>query len=176
MGIAQIPPPVKLIIAITFDPSIGTDEVFSALDARFGARDEAFGPIPFSWTEYYAAEMGTSLYKVYVTYLTPVARDRLPLIKNFTNQLEAQYAVAGKRRVNIDPGYIAKDKLVLASTKDFFHRLYLGEGIFGEVTLHYRKGRYRFFSWTYPDYRDTAFLSFLEKARASLVIRPSVEG
>jgi hypothetical protein len=79
------------------------------------------------------------------------------------------FALEGNRRVNIDPGYVARDKLVLASTKDFFHRIYIGDGIFAEVTLHYRKGRYRFFSWTYPDFRDPEFQRFLEKVRAPLV-------
>jgi hypothetical protein len=68
--------------------------------------------------------------------------------------------------VNVDPGYIARDKLVLASTKDFYHRLYLADGIYGEVTLHFRKGVFRFFSWTYPDYKEPSFLEFLTKARA----------
>jgi hypothetical protein len=70
--------------------------------------------------------------------------------------------------VNIDPGYIARDKLVLATTKDFFHRLYLGKGIYGEVTLHFQKGAVRHFSWTYPDYRDKGVQDFLIKVRAEL--------
>jgi hypothetical protein len=90
-------------------------------------------------------------------------------MKILSNEIEQRYASGENRVVNIDPGYVARDKLVLASTKDFYHRLYLSDGIYGEVTLHYRKGMYRFFSWTYPDYKDADFLSVLERSRARLV-------
>jgi hypothetical protein len=93
-------------------------------------------------------------------------RERLPDVKIFTNEFERERCINGQRMVNVDPGYIARDKLVLASTKDFYHRLYLADGIYGEVTLHFRKGVFRFFSWTYPDYKEPSFLEFLTKARA----------
>ena len=110
--------------------------------------------------------MGVGLKKLYLTFETLIQREALASIKAFTNEIETRYASNGKRRLNLDPGYLAGDKLVLASTKDFYHRLYLSQGIFAEVTLHYRKGCYRYFSWTYPDYKEPAFLEFLEKARA----------
>jgi hypothetical protein len=169
MGIAQQPHQVVLFFAVTYDPSFEITTIYSKLDERFGARDQTFGPVAFSWTEYYEKEMGKDLQKVYFTYSTLIDRDTLAEIKNFSNQLESMFALEGNRRVNIDPGYVARDKLVLASTKDFFHRIYIGDGIFAEVTLHYRKGRYRFFSWTYPDFRDPEFQRFLEKVRAPLV-------
>jgi hypothetical protein len=169
MGSAQQPHQVILFFAITYDPAFDINDILQILDQKFGKRDKSFGPIAFSWTEYYQKEMGSDLKKLYFTCTNLIDRDNLAEIKNYTNQLESSYAREGNRRVNIDPGYVARDKFVLASTKDFFHRIYIGDGIFAEVTLHYRKGRYRFFSWTYPDFRDPAFQKFLEGVRAPLV-------
>ena len=169
MGIPIIPLPSKLMIAITYDPSVSLDRIYKTLDSRFGNREYSYGPIPFSWTKYYAGEMGENLMKVYFNYQSNFDRQQLADVKLFTNDLEMQYATGDKRKVNIDPGYISRDKLALATTKDFYHRLYLGNGIYGEVTLHYRKGKFRYFSWTYPDYRQTPLHQFLERARATLV-------
>ncbi|MBN1603111.1 MAG: DUF4416 family protein [Chitinispirillaceae bacterium] len=169
MGVAQNPHKVLLFFAVTWNQSFDINEIHTKLDQRFGNRDRTFGPIAFSWTEYYEKEMGNNLMKEYFTYSIPIERESLAEIKNYSNDLETGFARNGKRQVNIDPGYVARDKLVLASTKDFFHRIYIGDGIFAEVTLHYRKGRYRFFSWTYPDFRDGDFQKFLEIVRAPLV-------
>jgi|GEM_PF-83965 len=162
--------PVKLFIALLYHGEAPVDMVLQKLDDRFGARQHSFGPIPFSWTDYYSDEMGHPLFKLYYNYEKPVDRSMLPGIKTFTNSLEQSLSGGnGNRMVNIDPGYVSRDKVVLATTKDFYHRLYLAEGIFGEVTLHYRKGRFRHFSWTYPDFREPEVMRFLERVRAPLV-------
>jgi hypothetical protein len=169
MGIAHAPEPVKLFAAIMYQPSLDISILKKLLIDKYGLIEASFGPIPFTFTDYYAPEMGESLVKEYHVFNQPVCRDALPEIKAFTNEIEQNHSRMGKRGVNIDPGYISRDKLVLASTKDFYHRLYLGQGIFGEATLHYRKGAYRYFSWTYPDYKLPEVQSLLEKGRASLV-------
>ncbi|HUI90909.1 MAG TPA: DUF4416 family protein [Chitinivibrionales bacterium] len=166
MGIATVPPPVKLFIAEMFDASVDHREVQSVLAQKFGGIDATLGPITFNFTEYYKDEMGDDLKKMYLTFEPLIQRDALAAIKIFTNDIERRYRSNGGRRLNLDPGYLAPDKLVLASTKDFYHRVYLSQGIFAEVTLHYRKGSYRYFSWTYPDYKEPSFLEFLEGARA----------
>jgi hypothetical protein len=169
MGIPQQPQRVKLFIAIMFDGGFDLSVVSARLRERFGEEDFSYGPVDFSWSDYYAVEMGERLKKLYVTYAASIGREALPSIKLFSNSLEQEFAVQGKRFVNIDPGYIARDKLVLASTKDFYHRLYLGDGIYGEVTLHFQKGAFRHFSWTYPDYKEKGLQDLLISARASLV-------
>ena len=170
MGTASNPSRVKLFIAVLYNPASPVGDVLAKLDQRFGDRQFVHGPVPFSWSDYYKEEMGDSLHKLYYNYQIGIERQLLPEIKIFTNELEKQYADAhGNRLINIDPGYVARDKVVLATTKDFYHRLYLADGIFGEVTLHYRKGKFRYFSWTYPDFRDEAVMSFLERVRAPLV-------
>jgi hypothetical protein len=169
MGIPSKPLGVKIFVAVMYKSSLNPDNVLKMLDDKFGKRECTYGPIPFSWSEYYSSEMGGDLHKVYISYENLVDRAELPSIKLFTNNIEGELAENNKRKVNIDPGYISRDKVVLATTKDFYHRLYLSDGIYGEVTLHYKRGQYRFFSWTYPDYRQLNIYQFFEKARSSLV-------
>lgn len=169
MGKAVQPSQAVLFAAFMFKKPVNTEEILDALVRRYGPIDMSYGPVRFDFTDYYAAEMGRDLRKIYLTFERRIRRDDLAGIKVFTNELEERHGAPSGRTINIDPGYITRDKLVLASTKDFYHRIYLSDGIFAETTLHYRKGLFRFFSWTYPDYMTPEFLAFLEKARARLV-------
>jgi hypothetical protein len=169
MGTAEKPTQAVLFIALMHQGTVNTGEVLDILKNEYGDIDRSFGSVQFSFTDYYKKEMGDDLQKMYLTFSRYIGREDLAAIKVFTNRIENRFCVSGKRTVNLDPGYVTRDKLVLASTKDFYHRIYLTQGIFAEVTLHYRKGMFRFFSWTYPDYKDPGFLAFLEKARARLV-------
>jgi hypothetical protein len=169
MGKAVQPSAVSLFIGFMFQSTVKTGEILDMFRQRFGDIEFSYGPTPFLFTEYYKEEMGTDLRKMYLTFRRRIRRDELAAIKIFSNDLERAFCSGGFRTINIDPGYVARDKLVLASTKDFYHRIYLSQGVFAEVTLHYRRGKFRFFSWTYPDYKDEAFLAFLERTRARLV-------
>ncbi len=169
MGHALEPEKAKLFAAVLFSDHEELGKALKLLTRKFGSIDYTYGPIPFVQSTYYNKEMGKGLHKAYYCFETLVDRDALARIKRSTNTLENKFTTDERRRVNIDPGYISRDKLILASTKDFFHRVYLRGGVFAEVTLHFRKGKYRYFSWTYPDYREPEFCSFLEKARARLV-------
>ncbi len=169
MGVEKEPLGVKLFMAVTFRKSTTVESVLELLAHSYGTPERFYGSVPFIWSDYYSEEMGQELEKYYAIFPVPIKRDNLDSIKNSTNRLENDWAIDGRRTINLDPGYLARDKLVLASTKDFFHRIYLGAGIYGEVTLHYRKGVFRHFSWTYPDYKDPQFLEFLYAARAQLV-------
>jgi hypothetical protein len=169
MGMPSQPLGVKYFVAVMYTSSLDIEPVLKRLDERFGVRECIHGPKPFSWSEYYASEMGDFLQKMYICYETTADRSELPSIKLFTNAIEDELAVNAKRLVNIDPGYISRDKVVLATTKDFYHRLYLSDGIYAEVTLHYKRGQYRYFSWTYPDYRQPEIYQLFERARATLV-------
>ena len=100
-----------------------------------------------------------------------IEADRLPEIKRQTNQLENELALpqttgpSVRRPVNLDPGYIEQAKVILASTKNFYHRIYLGGGIFGEVTMHFKNNTYQFFPWTYADYQSKDYQEFFLKIR-----------
>jgi hypothetical protein len=148
MGIAQMPFKVKLFLAVLCRPDVNREQLMETLTAEFGRIDCSYGPIPFIFSDYYKDEMGTGLLKSYHTFESLIERDSLPVKKRMTNELEQKLLVNGRRCVNLDPGYLARDKLVLATTKDFYHRLYLSDGIYGEVTLHFRKGEFRYF-WNF---------------------------
>lgn len=127
--------------------------------------------IPFDMTTYYAGEMGEKLLRRWIALELPISPDTLPMIKNHTNRMENIWAetVDGKRarRVNIDPGYLDLARVCLATTKDRDHRLYIGSGIFGEVTVRYRKesGKYEGLPWTYADYLTPAAQEFFVAVR-----------
>jgi hypothetical protein len=138
--------------------------------------EEAYGPVVlasapyvFDQTSYYEASMGADLRKVLWAFGTLIDPGRMPDVKHASNALEQ--ALAEQRRypearpVNLDPGYLTLGKFVLATTKDQAHRLYLRDGIFAEVTLHYQAGRYRPWPWTYADYRLEEVIAFLGSAR-----------
>jgi hypothetical protein len=166
MGSARTPQPVKLIASLLAgDPAL-LAEARDRLAAVYGPIDFESEPLPFDHTDYYAPEHGPNLARIFVTFERLVDPGDLPAIKLRTNDIESTLAVDGKRRVNIDPGYVSLSKLVLASTKNHGHRLYLGLGIYGEGTLVYREGGFRPWPWTYPDYGSEGYCHLFNGVRA----------
>jgi hypothetical protein len=166
MGNILKPFPVKLILgmlAAREEDFLRAEELFCL---EYGPVDFSSSAIPFTWTEYYREEMGGNLLRKFVSAERLIDPSRLPGIKHFSNSLERRLAGEdGRRVVNLDPGYLTEGKLVLASTKDHQHRLYLCEGIFAEVTLRFVRGRYRPWDWTYPDYRSEEYASIFQEIR-----------
>ena len=123
----------------------------------------------FAETDYYAATMGGPLWKAFWAFAEPVDPAGLPDWKTATNTWEKEYAAAAghdeRRPLNIDPGYLTAAKLVLASTKDHAHRIYLRDGIYAEITLYYRDRAWQPCEWTYPDYRRADFQAFFSQCR-----------
>jgi len=95
--------------------------------------------------------------------------EEIPSIKIWTNKLEDEFKKDGKfnviRPINLDPGYLTQSKLILASTKDYYHRIHLQGGIYAEVTLFYQNGKFENLPWTYPDYQTEKYKNFFLKAR-----------
>jgi hypothetical protein len=114
--------------------------------------------------------MGLELHKQLLSFERFVEKSELARLKIQTNEIEEQFAERKgdiiHRRMNLDPGIVTDSKLVLASTKNFSHRIYIGDGIFAEVTLRYlRKRGFEPLEWTYPDYRTDLVRDFLETVR-----------
>jgi len=124
---------------------------------------------PFEFTTYYEAEMGAHLMRRFLAFEVVADPGGLAVCKERTNDLEAALSRRAshphRRVVNIDPGYVDMARLVLATTKDYSHRLYIGRGIYAEVTLCYRGGRFEANPWTYPDYRSEPYRAFFEAVR-----------
>ncbi len=129
-------------------------------------------PFEFDNTNYYDSTMGAGLKKQFITLKHTMDPVQLIDWKIQSNDWEAQYAqLANKpesRPLNIDPGYLDLGKLVLASSKDFAHRLYLGKGIYAEITLNYRHKVWEPLHWTFPDYQRADYQAFFSTAREYL--------
>jgi hypothetical protein len=154
-----------------------------ALDWTADKATERFGPVAlesdrfsFTETDYYQPTMGSDLLKTFLAFERLIDPAELAAIKLETNTWEADYAKLQRypepRPLNLDPGYLTPAKVVLASTKDHSHRVYLSLGIFAEVTLYYKAGRWQHREWTYPDYRRPDFQHFFSRARDYLLKPP----
>lgn len=157
--------PVKLICGVLFRPSADLESVAKDLQLRLGPIDLRSPVFEFIFTDYYEKEMGKALKKEFLSFERLVMPDCLPDIKISTIAIENEFAVDGARIVNIDPGYLEESKLVLASTKNFSHRVYLRDNIWAEVTLRYVRGQFVKHDWTYPDYSQPLAIDFLKNVR-----------
>ncbi len=126
--------------------------VAARLEQEFGPLDLCSFWLSFAHSRYYEAEMGSSLGRYIFFFVEPLSRQLLVEAKLFTDHLETELVGAKGRRVNLDPGYLALDHLILASTKAVPHRPYLGKGIYADLTLVYECGQYIPLRWSYPDY------------------------
>jgi hypothetical protein len=129
-------------------------------------------PFEFDQTRYYDPTMGPGLRKVFFAFADLADPAGLVEWKLTTGDWESQYAAIGRhpesRPLNLDPGYLTLGKLVLASTKDYAHRIYLRQGIFAEITLYWRHGRWEHHEWTFADYRQAAYHEFFSQCREYL--------
>lgn len=169
MGEAVEPQPAKLIVGVITAKGAPVGEVRTHLEASYGKIDLETAWLPFVATRYYEREMGPDLQKILWSFESLIAPDELAPIKRGTNALERALAPHDGQRwrrcVNLDPGYVDLAKLVLATTKDRQHRLYIGQGIYAEVTLRFTGGHFVPWEWTYPDYRTPEYLTFFEAVR-----------
>ena len=170
MSIPQTPKPAKLIIGLLTQNKKIIDHVASALATQFGQMDLVSSWMDFKYTNYYEPEMGSPLVRRMFAFKRLVDQEELASIKITTNQIEQALASDGRRRANIDPGYMLHERFVLASGKNFSHRIYIGLGIYADLTLIYQKGSFQKLPWTYPDYADKAVLSFLGQVRRKYVL------
>ena len=173
MAEIKLPEPVKLITGILASDKralkIAKDEIISL----WGEADVYSGEIPFNYSEYYKKEAGNSIIRAFLSFKKTFAREELIEKKIQSNKLEEELTIklnnGLSRPVNIDPGYIAPEKLVLASCKNFAHRIYLGKGVFAEITLLYRAGKFTTLEWTFPDYGCGDYFPFFYKVRDNLM-------
>lgn len=169
MGDVRLHPPVLPILAAfsRYDEALAWAKVRLARQwGPIALESEIFR---FDDTNYYERQMGAGLQKVLFAFERLMNPTELVERKLSTNDWEAEYRAqsdaAEPRPLNLDPGYLTEAKLVLATTKDRDHRLYLDRGIFAEVTLHYHHGEWRGRDWTYPDYRRSEYHRFLTRCR-----------
>lgn len=174
MGKPLLPLPVKLFVGmIASDTGLFT-RCAEDLEKKYGSIDLQSEIRPWDHSSYYRAEMGTGLYRIFVFFERLIDPGELSRIKREMIQWEGAFARSGfgetLRTVNLDPGYLTEAKVVLATTKDFPHRIYIGDCIYAESTLHYSRTKRSFIAveHTYPDFRTAYCLELFGKARDRL--------
>jgi len=172
MGVLKPVAPVKLLVGMITGRTDLFEEVRPFLTARFGPIDLESPVYDWNHTTYYEKELGSDLKRRFVFFEQPISPDSLPEIKRFTIALEQRWfrmtSDGNFRRINLDPGYLAPSKIVLATTKDYSHRIYLRDGIFAEVTLVYQGKSFIPLPHTYPDFRSDEYISLFNDARKRL--------
>ena len=170
MGKTKEPKPAKLFMSLI----ASEDSVFSRslefLQLHFGVIDFTSDRFPFDFTDYYMEEMGSPLFRHFITFERLISIPLLPEIKQKTNRLEEKYSTPnGKRRVNIDPGYLSLAHAILATTKGYVHRPYLRDGIYADIALVYQNKTFQPLEWTYPDYRQDQIIQLFNRFREKYV-------
>ena len=162
------PDNVKLFIGVLYRSESVYQQAEIILERKFGVIDLRDVAREFLHTEYYEKEMGAPLYRCYIAFRELIHPGELSHIKLFTNMVEDRFrgeAGKGGRLINLDPGYVSHGSVVLATTKNYSHRIYIGQGIFGDVHMQYGNKTYRPQQWTYPDYKDKLNVSFFNTVR-----------
>jgi Domain of unknown function (DUF4416) len=166
MGKPKEPQSVKLFMSLMASEHDIFHQGLQDLCSIFGEADTISERFPFDFTEYYTREMGKPLFRHFITFKRLISIPTLPDIKRATNHLEEKYATLnGNRRINIDPGYICLEHVILATTKGYTHRPYLRDGIYADLTLIYRNKSFQSLEWTYPDYRQEGVVILFNQFR-----------
>lgn len=171
-GIKDHPPCLALVAAFSRH-DLALDWLIDQVETQLGTIAIQSQRFEFSESAYYQPTMGDGLKKQFFVLERFYDPSKLASDKLLANQLEFEFASSHPtqevRPLNVDPGYISLTKLVLASTKNREHRVYLREGVYGEVTLAYRDQKWQTMQWTYPDYQREDFRLFFESARQHLL-------
>lgn len=165
MGSAKNHKRVKLITGLIFKEEAVFSQASKILEKRFGRIDFLSQAISFIHTSFYEREFGSDLKRRFISFEKLIPPDTLPQIKIITNAIEKKLSQNSQRRINIDPGYLTEAKLVLATTKDYKHRIYLSKGICAEVTLFFKGQTFNSWEWTYPDYKTDAYIAVFNQIR-----------
>jgi len=169
MSRPQKPKPAKLVIGLLMKERSLILPVAKALTEKFGPIDMVSAWFPFDFTTYYESEMGAPIFRRVMVFETLIEQSDLAEIKLITNDIELEYSKNSKRMINLDPGYMLHERFVLASGKNYSHRIYIGKRIYADLTLIYTKGRFQTLPWTYPDYAEQNMLTYLEQVRKKYV-------
>jgi hypothetical protein len=175
MGMLRQATPAKLFMALMRRPEFDPAPLLARLANSYGPVDCWCAPYHFG-SSYYESEMGPGLVKNFISFEPLLSQDLLAGVKRETNKLEEGGADSRGRVCNLDPGIITHYSVILATTKGYAHRIYLGEGIYAEPALLYRRGSLDALPWSYPDYRTPAAHGFFREARRRLLEQMASSG
>jgi hypothetical protein len=168
MGNPKEAEPAKLFMSLMLSEDGIFGQATEDLRLSYGEIDFMSERFPFLFTHYYEKEMGSPLFRHFISFKDLISVPLLPDIKRKTNLLEEKYGGSnGNRRINIDPGYLCLQHVLLATTKGYTHRPYLREGIYADLTLIFRERSFHALEWTYPDYRQPIVIELFNRLRES---------
>jgi len=157
--------PVKFFTGALFSDERLLESAIANAENTFGKVDLISSDFPFNITNYYDSEMGTPIYRRFVSFSKLIEPGFLAAAKILTNSIEDNLRVDGLRKVNLDVGYIDYDKVVLASAKYGIHKIFLAGGIYADLALHYAKGHFLPYDWAFQDFKLTEYHPFFLKMR-----------
>ncbi|OQX94577.1 hypothetical protein B6I21_09300 [candidate division KSB1 bacterium 4572_119] len=158
-------PTTKLLIAVLFSDEELLNAAKEKLHEKYGAIDFESQRFDFAVSDYYKPEMGWPIYRLFWSFEELINPKDIAPIKIECNEIEDQLAIQGKRKVNLDAGYLDYDKVVLASAKYNWQKIYLDNGIYADLTLRYEKGNYFPFPWSFPDFKEGHYNKMLLRIR-----------
>ena len=165
MSILSEPEDVKLIASLFSPREELIERVILEMEGFFGLTDWISPALLFDRTTYYAREMGWPLHRRFVSFQELVRPESIVEAKLKTNEVEKRHLKGGKREINIDPGYISLERLVLATGKNYTHRVYLRMGVYADLTLVFHRGSFKPLDWSYPDYASPEAIAFFNDLR-----------
>jgi hypothetical protein len=164
MGVEKQFKPVKLFMGFIYKELQYYQNIKERLTESFKQIDLESEIFDFDCTTYYNQEMGSPLYRRFVSFEELISPERLPEIKILTNGLEIETSIDGNRTVNIDPGYLSEANVIIATTKNYYHRVPISKGIYAHIEyVRKKKSKLSPLEWTYPDFRKPQYLEFFEK-------------
>ncbi len=168
MGKIKPPEPALLFIGTLYSDNSIFNQALTLLEDNFGNILFLSPSINWNYSSYYKDELGWPIFRQFVFFEDLIDPSTLPEIKIQTNKIEGILSFENKRRINLDPGYLTLSKIVLASTKNYAHRIYLGKGIYAEITLIYKGGTYIPHIFTYKDYQEKGYIDIFLNMREKL--------
>lgn len=140
-------------------------DLYKELEKTWGKTQLISEWLDFSHTDYYTKEMGSGLKRRLILFKEPADQENLKNFKVKSWEIEEKYSINNKRQINIDPGFLTMERFILLTGKNYSHRIYLGEGVFADLTFVHENGEFTTLSWTYSDYKFKEIISFLERSR-----------
>jgi len=163
MGVEKKFRKVKLFSGVIYSSSQIYEETREKLEGIFSAVDMESGEFTFDFTTYYNQEMGSPLYRRFISFEKLISPEQLPDIKIHTNKIEIETSINGNRVVNLDPGYLSDANVIIATTKNYYHRVPLSKGIYAHMEYVIKKKKLVSLEWTYPDFKTLQYMDFFSR-------------
>ena len=163
MGQKSIFKKVNLFTGLIFNNTVDIEPVVSLLKKEFSLTDIISDQFKFDFTDYYFMEMGKPLKRQFFSFSNLISPEELPGIKLRTNEIEEEFSISGRRMINLDPGYLSDANVIIATTKNYYQRIPLNNGIYAHMEYVIKGKNLNLLEWTYPDFRSEKYMNFFRE-------------